>query len=136
MGFLFPAFLIALGALAIPVAMHLRNRDRNKPFRFPSLMFLERLPIRTAKRRRITDWPLLALRALALGLLVFAFARPVFDKRDAAALARREKAMIVLLDRSMSMGHQDVWAAALDSARAAVNTLTAGDKVAVVLFDD
>ena len=38
MGFLLPAFLVALGALAVPIAMHLRNRDRNKPFRFPSLV--------------------------------------------------------------------------------------------------
>lgn len=136
MGFLFPAFLAALGALAVPIAMHLRNRDRNKPFRFPSLMFLERLPIRTAKRRRITDWPLLAMRALALALLVFAFARPVFDRRDAAAAGQRQKALILLIDRSMSMGHQEVWSAALDSARAAITALETGDKVAVVLFDD
>lgn len=136
MGFLAPLFLAALAALAIPVAMHLRHRDRNKPFRFPSLMFLERLPIRTAKRRRITDWPLLLLRAAALALLVLAFSRPLWNQNADTAAATRSTALIVLLDRSMSMKHQDMWKLATDSARAAINELSGDDKVAVVLFDD
>ena len=80
MGFLFPAFLAAMAALAVPIVLHLRHRDKDRPQRFPSLMFLEQLPIRTAQRRRVTDLPLLLLRALALALIVFAFARPVFSK--------------------------------------------------------
>ena len=65
MSFLVPAFLAGIAALMVPVLLHLRHRDKDTPLRFPSLMFLERLPIRTAERRRITDWPLLLLRALA-----------------------------------------------------------------------
>ena len=72
-GFLVPAFLAGLAALAIPLLMHLRHRDKDRPYRFPSLMFLEQLPIRTSQRQRITDWPLLLLRALAVAALVFAF---------------------------------------------------------------
>ncbi len=136
MGFLVPAFLVALGALAIPIAMHLRHRDRSKPLRFPSFMFLERLPIRTASRRRVTDLPLLLLRAAILTLLVLAFARPLAKKGNAEELDERTKALVVLLDRSMSMGHNDVWQAALDSARTAIQSLSANDMVAVVLFDD
>ena len=83
-GFLVPAFLAGLAALAIPLLMHLRHRDKDRPFRFPSLMFLEQLPIRTSQRQRITDWPLLLLRALAVAALVFAFARPVLTDRAAA----------------------------------------------------
>ena len=65
LGFLVPAFLAGLAALAIPIWMHLRHRDKDAPYKFPSLMFLEQLPIRTSQRQRITDWPLLLLRALA-----------------------------------------------------------------------
>ena len=89
-GLLVPAFLVGLAALAVPVYLHLRHRDRDKPQRFPSLMFLERLPIRTAERRRITDLPLLLLRALALALLVLAFARPVFSRSAAVERDERE----------------------------------------------
>ena len=123
MGFLVPAFLAAMAALAVPIALHLRYRDKDRPQRFPSLMFLEQLPIRTAERRRVTDLPLLLIRALALALLVFAFARPVFSRRAIIPPSERTKAVVIALDRSMSMGHRDVWKVAVDSARATVNAL-------------
>lgn len=136
MNFLVPAFLLGALAIAVPVILHLRHRDKEKPFRFPSLMFLEQLPIRTAQRRRVTDWPLLLLRALALLLLALAFARPVFTKRAATAADTRARAVVVMLDRSMSMGHRDVWPAALDSAKRIIGALGARDRVGVVFFDD
>jgi hypothetical protein len=136
MGFLVPAFLFGLAALAVPLVMHLRHREKGQPVRFPSLMFLEPLAIRTSRRQRITDWPLLLLRALALALLVLAFARPFASGGAAAADARTAKAVVVLLDRSLSMGHADVWPAALDSARRLVRELGPEDRVALVTFDE
>jgi hypothetical protein len=135
-GLLVPAFLVGLSALLVPIILHLRHRDKDRPQKFPSLMFLEQLPIRTAERRRITDWPLLLLRALALALLVLAFARPVFSRQAVAERANRSRAVVVMLDRSMSMGHRDVWLAAVDSARRVIMSLGGSDKVALVLFDD
>ena len=136
LGFIVPAFLAGLAALAVPIILHLRHRDKDRPEKFPSLMFLEQLPIRTSERRRITDWPLLLLRALALSLIVIAFARPVFSGKAADEVAKRSRAVVLLLDRSMSMSHKDVWKAATDSARAVIASLGAGDRVALVLFDD
>ena len=138
MGFslLVPAFLAGLAALVIPIIVHLRHRDKDRPFRFPSLMFLEQLPIRTSSRQRITDWPLLLLRLLALAALALAFARPVFMQKKATAADTRSKAMVILLDRSMSMGHTSVWPAAIDSARRIIASLGVRDRVGVVFFDD
>ncbi|MES2523349.1 MAG: BatA domain-containing protein [Gemmatimonadota bacterium] len=136
MGFLAPALLAGLLAIAVPIALHLRHRDKDRPFKFPSLMFLEQLPIRTAQRRRVTDWPLLLLRVLALVLLALAFARPVFNAKAVAADGDKSRAVVVLLDRSASMGHKDVWPAAIDSARAAIASLGPKDRVGVVFFDD
>jgi len=76
--FLTPAFLIGIGALAIPVLVHLIQRERKKVVPFPSLMFLRRIPYQSVRRRSIRHWLLLSLRALALLLLVAAFARPFF----------------------------------------------------------
>lgn len=136
LAFLVPAFLAGLAALAIPVLYHLRQRDRDRPFRFPSLMFLHRIPIRTAQHRRITDWPLLLLRALVVLLAVLAFARPVVDRAAEAAAALEVRTVVLALDRSLSMGHSAVWPAALDSARATIAALGPDDRVAVVLFDE
>lgn len=135
-GFLVPAFLAGLAALGIPLWVHLRHRDKDRPYRFPSLMFLEQLPIRTSQRQRVTDWPLLLLRALAVALLVFAFARPVLTEKAALVTDTRTKAVVIALDRSLSMSHSAVWPKALDSARAVIRALGARDRVGVVLFDD
>ena len=136
LGLLVPTFLAGLAALLIPIVLHFRHRDKDRPQRFPSLMFLEQLPIRTAERRRITDWPLLLLRVLALALLVLAFTRPVWSRGAVTERSQRVRAVVVLLDRSMSMGHRDVWPAAVDSARRVIASLGASDRVALVLFDD
>src|SRR5262245_10867511 len=107
-----------MAAIAVPIWLHLRHSDKDKPFRFPSLMFLEKLPIRTASRRRLVDLPLLLLRVAAIALLVLAFGRPYFAGSVKAEMDKRPRAMVILLDRSGSMGHTDVWKAAQDSARA------------------
>jgi hypothetical protein len=78
LAFLVPAFLAGLVALTIPVLVHLRHKERKDPVRFPSLMFLRRIPFREVRRQQIQHWPLFLLRALAVALLVLAFARPFF----------------------------------------------------------
>ena len=78
-------------------------------------MFLQRLAIHTAERRRITDWPLLVLRAAAVAVLVLAFARPVFRVATAAATDASSRTVVIALDRSLSMAHQAAWPAAVDS---------------------
>ncbi|MGH7582585.1 MAG: VWA domain-containing protein [Gemmatimonadales bacterium] len=133
--FLVPAVLAGLAALVIPLVVHLRRRERERPMRFPSLMFLQQVSITTARRRRITDLPLLLIRAAIVTLAVLAFARPVVRPRQ-GAVARGSRRVVVVLDRSMSMSHRAVWPAAQDSARAIVDVLAAGDRVAVVAFDD
>ena len=135
LGFLVPAFLAGLTALLVPLVLHLRHRERDRPFRFPSLMFLRRIPIRTARRRRITDWVLLLLRASVLAVLVAAFARPFLGRAATAAGAVPARAVVILLDRSLSMGYRGVWPSALDSARAVVGSLAPADRAALVLFD-
>lgn len=136
MSFLVPAFLAGLTALLVPIVLHLRHREKDRPRRFPSLMFLRRIPIRTASRRRITDWLLLLLRAGAVALVVAAFSRPFLGGSTASGGAAPARAVVLLLDRSLSMSHTAVWPAALDSARAVLAGLGPDDRSAVVLFDD
>lgn len=136
MGFLVPAFLAGLAALAVPLYMHLRDRNEDTPIRFPSLMFLLRMPIRTSDRRKVTDWPLLLLRALAVALLVLAFSRPFFGEVAGTTADQRARSVVLMVDRSMSMGYEGTWAAARDSARAILDGLESRDRVALVLFDE
>jgi len=136
LGFLVPAVLAGLVALGIPLWMHLRDRNEESPVRFPSLMFLVRLPIRSADRRRVTDVPLLILRALVIALLVAAFARPFVGEPTEVATSDRARAVVLVLDRSLSMSHGTTWAAAQDSALRVIDGLRSGDRVTVLLADE
>jgi hypothetical protein len=135
MAFLTPLFLVGLGALAIPVLIHLIQRERKRVVEFPSLMFVRRIPYQSVRRRRIRHWGLLLLRAAAIALIVMAFARPFF-RRDAAVIAATGGAreVVILLDQSASMGYGDHWQRARDTAHAVVSGLSRDDKATLVLF--
>jgi hypothetical protein len=136
MGLLTPLALVALGALAVPVWIHLSQRDRKEEIRFPSLMFLERIPYKAVRRQTIRNWPLFLLRSLVLALLVAAFARP-FLGSDTAAVSLTEGPVdrVVLLDRSASMSVAGRWSAATRMAREALRSAPAGSRVALAVFD-
>ena len=105
MGFLAPAFLLGLLALAVPVLIHLVHRERRETKPFPSLRFLKRVPHRSVRRRRIRQWLLLSLRSAALALHALAFAEPVLESAGRArAVTGGAMARVVLVDRSYSMG--------------------------------
>jgi aerotolerance regulator-like protein len=110
MSFLTPLFLLALTGLAVPVIIHLIQRERKNVVQFPSLMFLQRIPYQSVQRRRIRNWPLLLLRLAALALIVAAFARPFFRRAElAAAGAGGAHEVVILIDNSYSMGYADRW---------------------------
>jgi len=135
MAFLAPLFFAALLTFAIPILIHLTQRERKQVVEFPSLMFLEKIPYQSVRRRRIRDWPLLALRLAAILLIVLAFARPFFD-RPIVALANVSgpREVVILLDRSYSMGYGDRWTRAQAEARQVVQGLTSTDHATLVLF--
>ena len=53
MTFLTPLFFLGALALAIPVIIHLTNREKKEVVDFPSLMFLRRIPYRSVRRQRL-----------------------------------------------------------------------------------
>jgi hypothetical protein len=135
MAFLAPLFFAALATLAVPIIIHLTQRERNQIVEFPSLMFLQKIPYQSVRRRRIRDWPLLMMRLAAIVLIVLAFARPFFE-RDTIALASSSgpHEVVILLDRSYSMAYGDRWARAQAAARQAVQGLTRSDHATLILF--
>jgi len=135
MAFLAPLFFLALATFAVPVIIHLTQRERKQIVEFPSLMFLQRIPYQSVRRRRIRDWPLLAMRLAAIALIVLAFARP-FVKRPMVALASSmgPREVVVLLDHSYSMAYGDRWERARAAARQAVRALGSNDHATLILF--
>ena len=111
MSFLTPLFLVGLGALPMPVLLHLIQSERRNVVQFPSLMFLRRIPYQSVQRRRIRHWLLLVMRLAALALHRAGVRAAVpAARRDCRGRARRgAREVVVLLDRSYSMGYGDRW---------------------------
>lgn len=137
LSFLVPAFLAGLLALAIPVLIHLTRKQTRTAVSFPSLMFIRQIPHKSTSRRTIHRWPLLLLRLAALALLIFAFARPFVDREGAAASIATSggREVVVLLDRSYSMGFGDRWERALEAAEEAIDGIGSADRGSILLFD-
>lgn len=115
MGFLFPLFLLAGLALAIPVLIHLFNLRRYKRVNFPDTRFLRNIQLSTKRQSKIRNWRLLLLRMLFLAALVFAFAQPYLggdrDKNTAATVSA------IYIDNSYSMTIADGQESLLQKAK-------------------
>ncbi len=136
--FLAPLFFLGLAAIAVPIFVHLIQRERKDIIAFPSLMFLSRIPYQSVERRRIHNWWLLLLRIAAMLLVIVAFSRP-FLNRDpvrAAAATTGAREVVILLDRSASMGYGDHWSRAQAEARKIVREIGGDDRATLVLFDE
>lgn len=136
MSFLSPFLLLGLGAIAVPILVHLIQRERKRVIEFPSLMFVQKIPYQSVRRRRIRHWALLLMRAAALALIVAAFARPFFPASAAAAMAATggSREVVILLDQSASMGYGDRWQRAKAEASRAIDAIGGADKATFVLF--
>ncbi len=133
--FLVPLFLLGLAGIAIPVIVHLTRKQRRNVVAFPSLMFLQKIPFQEQRRRRIQNWLLLALRALALAVLAVAFARPFVDDTELGAMGLDgPREVVVLVDQSYSMGVGDTWASVVGAAKRVFGGLGPLDRASVVLF--
>jgi hypothetical protein len=128
-------FFVALAGLAIPVLLHLTQREKKQIIRFPSLMFVRRIPYQSVRRRKIQNWLLLLVRLTALALIILAFARPLIQRTDAAPVTGDgARELVVLLDTSYSMGFADRWERAREAAHAQIKGLTSADRGSIVLF--
>ena len=76
LAFLIPAALAALGALLIPLVIHLARRSEQRPTAFAALRWLRQKP-KPRHRIRFDEWPLLIVRLLLVALMALLLARPV-----------------------------------------------------------
>ncbi len=135
--FLSPAFLAGFLAIAIPILVHLRMRERRTAQPFPSLMFVRRIPHKSFRRRTLQNLLLFAARAIAVVLLCLAFARPFFPVNASSSTALAGPVgRIVALDVSASMRYEGVFPRAQAQAEQAIRELKPADAVGLLLFSD
>lgn len=137
MQFLYPSFLFALAALAIPIILHLFYFRRFKKVYFTNVRFLKEVKEETSARSKLRNLLVLLMRLLTILFLVLAFAQP-FIPQD-TEVKKGEKAVSVFLDNSFSMDalSQDVklLEKAKQRARSIVNAYPVEDRFQVLTND-
>jgi hypothetical protein len=101
MGLLNPALLLLAAAVAVPLILHLFQRQQGPRVIFPALRYLRRAEKEHARRIKLRQVLLLALRVAAVLLLALAAARPFLRSGGAA---HEPTAVAIILDNSMSSG--------------------------------
>jgi hypothetical protein len=135
LSFLNSLFLWGLAAASLPIIIHLIRRNRAVKVPFAAMRFLESSPKKMLRRQKLRQLLLLLMRITALALLALAFARPFFQKAPAGGLiAETPKAVVLLLDNSLSMSASNRLARAAREARRILQDTHPGDFVAVVRF--
>ena len=130
-----PGLAVAAGAaIAVPVAIHLLLRRRRMPVEWAAMDLLREALRRVERRRRVERWLLLAVRCLVVACAGMAIAAP-FVGMDASA-ARAPRTLVVVLDDSAAsserLGKGTAFERSVAVAKAAVESLSAGDRVALV----
>lgn len=107
MSFLQPILLAALPLALLPIVIHLINQHRHRTVKWAAMMFLLDAKKMTKGFARIRQILILAMRVLAVILLLFAASRPLAGGW-LALTGGKASTIIVLLDRSASMEQQNL----------------------------
>lgn len=100
MSLVYPSFLWALSALAIPIIIHLFNFRKTTRIYFSNTRFLRQVKEETTQKRRLKQYLVLAARLLFLFFLVMAFAQPFLPAKEEMA---QQQTLGIYVDNSFSM---------------------------------
>ena len=139
-GFIHPGLVIGTALAAVPLLIHLLNRQRFKPLSWAALRFVEAAYRKTRRRARLENLLLLLLRMGAVALLALAVSRPYVGARSAlAGVTQSRRDLVVVLDASYSTGWRDgvrsVFELELERARALLSSLDEqrGDRARLIV---
>lgn len=107
MNFLQPLFLLGLLGVAVPIIIHLINRQKAVRRPFPALKLLARSNQKEAKSLKVRQWLLLALRIAAVALLALALAKPyVLSSQGLTTEERLPSAVVFIIDDAFAMNYE------------------------------
>ncbi len=116
MSFLYPWFLLALSAIAIPIIIHLFRFRRFKKVYFSNISFLQHVTSETKKQSQLKHLLVLITRILAIIFLVLAFSRPYLPSGQNLANNYGNRVSLYI-DNSFSMESSSSYGTMLDHAK-------------------
>ncbi len=139
-GFVHPGLVIGAALAAVPLLIHLLNRQRFKPLPWAAMRFVEAAWRKTRRRARLENLLLLLLRMAAIALLALAISRPFVGARSAlSGMTESRRDLALILDASYSTGWRDgvrsVFEREIERARGLLSALDSkrGDRARLVL---
>lgn len=140
LGFLNAWALWLLPLAAVPIIIHLLNRRRFNTVKWAAMDFLLAAMKRNRRRLRMEHWLILALRTLAVLLLVLLISRPELDDLSFGGVRKHH---VIVIDDSASMTQRgaasDAWAESLQEVERLANhiaTRREGDLVTILRGSD
>jgi hypothetical protein len=137
LAFTSPWLLGGLAAVGLPVLIHYLTRARPRRIAFPPYKFLIEACAGQQAVHRLRTIILLAVRCLAVLVLVLLFTRPFLKPAGAAANLETAKRVVLIVDASLSMRAAQrgvpLFARAQAEAADVLRSLESGSEAAVVL---
>lgn len=140
MSFLNPLLLLGALGIALPILAHLLNKHQYKTTKWAAMQFLNRNVRVRSRQIKLRDLLLLLLRCLAVLALIVAVAKPITEDATSsfASLGESRTGVIIALDASYSMQHNDDQQSRFDKALEKVASITEnifpGDPVTLVML--
>jgi hypothetical protein len=135
----YPVFLWALLAVAIPIIIHLFNFKKYKKVYFTNVRFLKELQHQSKAKSRLKEILILIARCLTIACLVLAFTQPIIPSADSKAITTGAKAISIYVDNSFSMENVNKQGALLDIAKTRakdiINAFNSVDKFQLITND-
>ena len=113
----YPAFLWALFAVAIPIIIHLFNFKKYKKVYFTNVRFLKELQHQSKAKSRLKEILILIARCLTIACLVLAFAQPIIPSKNNTVANVGANAISIYIDNSFSMENVSKQGALLNVAK-------------------
>ncbi len=105
-GFLNWAMLGWLAAASLPLLIHLWNRRQHREIPWAAAEFLLAALRKNARRLRLEQWLLLAIRTLLILLIVLAVAQPYLEQLGLIAPTVGRTHKVLVIDGTFSMGYK------------------------------
>ena len=136
MTFLSPSVFWLLGAISIPIAIHLLNLLRLNKVEFSSIQYIKKLKTSSIRKIKIKKLILLLLRILIITCLVMMMAQPVTQGFMPGWIsAEQDSKLVILIDNSASMSSQNGEKSYLEQSKNLAMALVShfGDKTNITI---
>ena len=107
-GFVNPGLVIGTSLAAVPLLIHLLNRQRHRPLAWGAMRFVIAAYRKTRRRVQLENLLLLLLRMGVVALLALCVARPFVGSDGALGpLTEARQDVVLVVDASASMGYRE-----------------------------